>query len=93
MLSMGAAIPLPLVMMTLSQAVVAVVNREREKQGLDRKAYAARTGLANTTVWNKLTGVSSVKIDDVPALAAGLGWTLSKLMREAQRLMDEAAGL
>lgn len=74
--------------MTLSQAVVAVVNRERELQGLDKKAFAERAGLPVTTTWNKLTGMSGVKIDDVPGMAKGIGWSMSRLMREAQRIVE-----
>lgn len=79
--------------MTLSAAVVAVVNRERERQGLDRKAFAKRAGMPVTTTWNKLSGTSTVKIDDVPGLATGLGWSMQKLLREAQRLMEQSVAM
>lgn len=75
--------------MTLSRAVAQVVRAGYESRGLDMKAYAKRCGMPMTTVWRKLEGKSKIFVDDIPLLAEGLGWSATRLVREAERLRDE----
>lgn len=73
---------------TFSQGLAVVIGRELALRHLEVKQFSARAGLPNATVARKLAGESKFSVDDLPALAHGLGWSMEKLTREARKMVE-----
>lgn len=70
----------------LSDAFSRVVKQHREKQKLSRAALAEMSGLHQTYVGLLERGERSPNLDTAKAIASALGFSLGKLIVEAERI-------
>lgn len=72
------------IQVSFQQAFGLAVRARRTKLGLSQDELANRTGLHRTYVGSVERGQRNVSLVNIVALAAGLGMSASKLMREAE---------
>ena len=70
----------------LSDAFTQVITKHREKKKLSRAALAEMSGLHQTYVGLLERGGRSPNLDRAKAIANALGFSLSKLIAEAERI-------
>ena len=69
----------------LSDAFSRVIKKHREKRKLSRAALAEMSGLHQTYVGLLERGERSPNLDTAKAIASALGFSLGKLIAEAER--------
>ena len=70
---------------TLTVALGKVVARRRRAMGYTWRSLGARCGVAGNTIRNVERGARRARVDIMQRIAGGLGMSLSRLMREAER--------
>lgn len=73
----------------LSDAFSQVVTKHREKKKLSRAALAEMSGLHQTYVGLLERGERSPNLDTAKAIASALGFSLGKLITEAERMQSQ----
>lgn len=79
---MGYGAPVP---EELSRAVATQVNRLLDERGMSGNALSKATGMPQTSIAAKLSGRSRFDLDDLAAICAALGVTVSDLISWAER--------
>jgi len=72
----------------LSDAFSQVIKNHREKKKLSRAALAKMSGLHQTYVGLLERGERSPNLDTAKAIADALGFSLGKLIAEAERIQN-----
>jgi len=72
----------------LSDAFSRVVKRHRERRQLSRAALAEMSGLHQTYIGLLERGERSPNLDTAKAIARALGFSLGKLIAEAERMQN-----
>jgi transcriptional regulator with XRE-family HTH domain len=76
----------------LSKAFGRVVRKQREKSCLSQEELAARAGIHRTYVSSIELGKVRLGLDIAKKIADGLGFPLSHLIAEAERVGNPRAG-
>lgn len=70
--------------LTTSQGIARVISQRLEAADISQRSVSADTGIALTTLSRRLAGKSPFGIDELEAIAALLGTTISDLVAEAE---------
>lgn len=67
----------------MSRAVAAQIQRLLDERGMSGNALAQATGIPQSSISRKLTGVHPFDVDDLAAIAAALGVRPAELLSAA----------